>query len=350
MKKIGETVKARETVAVTEFESAIIQELNQERLNQSRTIAKQLDTIGKLKEALGQMTERTFHRPYQISTCIIPEPTSISPTGLCSTAVQSNTHVLLENENRRLVAELALANSALSRERAKSSRIATVFSRLASPLADNVLSSPDIAKWVVMGLEDSNFFSNRARTGTFDDSFVPSIRRPGSCVSDITFTSRRRALSEGNTPVAGLDLDMMYGSFGGEGPDVCGLSMSPRHSIRMQNAADVCGFSLSPRHSIRMQNDSKYWDGEVVRLDNLPGSEQVFPDESLVGTWWTGFGWLELELFSDSVGGRWGHHFIHVYSTAGFRIIAHITGEVYMVGTRGENRIVWGNGQRWEHT
>ncbi len=47
---------------INDFENIVIDELTQERLRQSRVIAQQTDTIGKLHRALSQFTDRDYRR------------------------------------------------------------------------------------------------------------------------------------------------------------------------------------------------------------------------------------------------------------------------------------------------
>ena len=239
-------------INITEFENRVIDELNQERLRQSRIIARQHDTIGKLNRALEQLTERDSRRAsffHSTSSFRLP-PTSPSPDiGFADAVVQTDITIddeiynaddirrmmnVISAENRKLVSQNREVDQALYQEREKTKRILAVCTKIScgSPTDSDRggLTSPTLAKWISLGSDDFTY-SIRSRVGTADDAilqlptpFHKTNRHRRSCVSHgspyssspctpFPDESPKKALSEGDSPHAGVDLDIMYGSF-----------------------------------------------------------------------------------------------------------------------------------------
>jgi len=226
-------------VPTTEFECEIIEELNQERLRQSRIIARQHDTIGKLNRALEQLMHRDSRRLSFTSSAANKSPThSLSPIpdlGFCDAGVQTDVTIgddisnpedlkrilgMVTAENRKLLAMNRSVDRELYKERERAKRIIAVCTRIStSDVSPPGLTSPTLAKWISLGLEDSKY-TGRGRVGSADDLDLdlPSERRNrrrhrSSSYSSTNDSPKRAFLSEGNSPIKGVDLDMMYGSF-----------------------------------------------------------------------------------------------------------------------------------------
>ena len=360
-------------IAVTDFESRVIEDLNLERFQQSKTIAQQLDTIGKLKAALGQMVDRTTRRrslPQGPAYGVPISPSDEEPTTVCvqtdavsngdlSTVAELHQRICLVNaENRRLQVHARTADSALKSERAKARRIIEACARIASPHGPVGLSSPALAKWVSMGLEDT-IFTTRTRTETFDDSALPRVRRlPLLQLGSLRMARSRDALSEGDSPVAGLDLDMVYGSFEAVGvlTPSDAVAMTPRSSsdylrssdpirltrlagtywtgsttgvLRFDRENPLCLTGLWESGTDQFVELVSKGEGVVMRflktgdtLDGLiEGENLVWATGGLVweklpnlsyliaGEWWTGFSTIALDPKPDLSGtcvGQWG--------------------------------------------
>lgn len=403
-------------------ESPLVEELQHERLRQSRIIARQLDTIGKLKRALdlvmlersgrrGSLTPRTLSIP----DLIIPPDVDFTDIGLQTDTVSNRSRSqdadydqvkralgYLAEENLRLTRDRQESEQALLVEKAKAKRILTVCTRISSSPGQSGISPPALAKWVSMGLEDASF-PVRERTETFDDGQYRRSARNSMVPMDhlgSTTTRSRSALSEGDSPVDGLDLDMIYGSsfdvpgFLDVHPDA--VPLTPKASNK-DTISELCGF---------------YWTGDemfffrpaggelrcdesdtVIRFvdsfilgrftsglaENLAGriismSPTITLEWSddmtwtrvdlsnLVGDWWTGHTTISLSLSSDQSGriqGQWGLRQILIWPTTETEIKGILLpGESpEMVGAvapkygqmGGRLVISWANGQTWEH-
>ena len=251
----GQAIRSSRTgpINITEFENRVIDELNQERLRQSRIIARQHDTIGKLNRALEQLTERDSRRAsffHSTSSFRLP-PTSPSPDiGFADAGVQTDITIddeiynaedmrrmmnVISAENRKLLSQNREVDQALHHEKEKTKRILAVCTKIScsSPTDSDRggLTSPTLAKWISLGLDDFSY-SLRSRVGTADDAAMLHLPTPfhrtdphrRSCVSHgspyssspntpFPDDSPKKALSEGDSPHGGVDLDMMYGSF-----------------------------------------------------------------------------------------------------------------------------------------
>ena len=259
-------------INITEFENRVIDELNEERLRQSRIIARQHDTIGKLNRALEQLSERDSRRSsfFHSSSSFRLPPTSPPPdTGFNDASVQTDITIgdeiynademrrmlgVISAENRKLVSQNRVVDHALHQEREKTKRILAVCTKISctSPTDSDRggLTSPTLAKWISLGLDDFTY-SIRSRVGTADDAFLQlpspfgSQHHRRSCVShgspyspspaSTPYESPKKALSEGDSPHAGVDLDIMYGSFEP-------FSSMPKEAVALTpRASDVSG-------------------------------------------------------------------------------------------------------------
>jgi hypothetical protein len=236
-------------INVTDFENRIIDELNQERLRQSRIIARQHETIGKLNRALEQWTERDSRRGsfFHSSSSFKLPPISPPPDlGFIDASAQTDITIgdeiynaeemrrmmgVISAENRKLLSQNREVDQALYHEREKTKRMLAVCTKISctSPTESERggLTSPILAKWISLGLDDFSY-SIRSRVGTVDEAYLrlPSpmgysnIRRscmshgsPFGSPSHTPDSSPKKALSEGDSPNEGVDLDIMYGSF-----------------------------------------------------------------------------------------------------------------------------------------
>ena len=220
----------------------MIDELNQERLRQSRIIARQLDTIGRLNRALEQLMHRDSRRLSFSYISASKSPShSISPMpdlGFEDVGVQTDITIddeisnpdelkrilgMVTAENRKLVAQNRSVDKELFLEKERAKRILAVCTRIstsASPGGDGSggLPSPTLAKWISLGLDDATY-TGRGRVGSADDLCLdlPSQRHfrrnRSNSYSSTADSPQRVILSEGNSPIKGVDLDMMYGSF-----------------------------------------------------------------------------------------------------------------------------------------
>ena len=397
-------------------DSPIVEELQQERLQQSRIIARQLDTIGKLKRALDMvMLDRSGRRgSWSPPVLNIPDVLLHHDVEYIDVGVQTDSSStrsrsqdadydqvrralgLLAEENLRLARDRHESEEALMAQKARTNRILTVCTRISSSPGHAGISSPALAKWVSMGLEEVEF-PIRDRTETFDDA---CLHRPARDNGGSTTTRSRSALSEGDAPVDGLDLDMIYGSsfevtdFNSHHPDAFPLTPKASHKdeigqlagsywtgeemiffknfgpelisessdlvvrfvdswtlglFRSGLAEDITGrvTSVSPRIEIEWISSKKNW----VRIDL---------SSSISGEWWTGYSTIALEPSSHGSGnveGDWGCRRILIAPTGKAELRARLMpGESpEMIGSvapkYGGGRLVisWGNGQVWEH-
>lgn len=410
----GACIKA--PISTIDTDSALVEELQQERLRQSRIIARQLDTIGKLKRALDMvMIEKSSRRssvaggPVRVPDINIPPDIELADAGQLADANTMRTRTedvdydqvrralgYLAEENIRLSRERQDSEEALKAEREKAKRILTVCTRITSS-PDSGISSPALAKWVSLGLEES-VFPPRPRTETIDDSVVcRSLRFPEGPGGSST-TRSRSALSEGDSPVAGLDLDMIYGSsfeaHSHAHPDDA-VPLTPKASgqsnrryyahtlggaywtgnevvfLQAVNESTLEGLSVSitlnasfpvfqsrEGSSGRVLGSSLKWEsGE--QWDAIPLSDRMR------GEWWTGFGIVTLEPdASGKLKGVWGLKQIEIGPSSQIspfgvgNVICRLTDvEIEMVGIlspkyegslASKSIVQWGNGQVWE--
>jgi hypothetical protein len=372
----------KEPIATADIDSPIIEELQQERLRQSRIIARQLDTIGKLKRALDMIVmDRSGRRgswiapSISIPDVIIPAEIEYSDFSLqTDPPVPAKASDADNDQVRKALGYLAEENLKLSKlqrdseevlkaEREKTKRILTVCSRISSS-PDSGISSPALAKWVSLGLEES-VFPARPRTETIDDSIVCRTAKFPLQQNDQTGSSTTRsrsALSEGDSPVAGLDLDMIYGTnYEGNshhpqdavpltprvsqsedtmkilisnlagsywtGDEVMSLSISSSDLSLEGQFADDSVIQILPRGPMSSlvsllirQKDQTTWQMECsFRTSPTRQPCILWPDgvewtrihlvERMVGEWWTGFGMIFLKPSRDGSGklvGQWG--------------------------------------------
>ena len=420
----GRILSRKAPIQTLEFESQIIEELQQERLRQSRIIARQLDTIGKLKQALDQLiSERSSRRSSVCHSQVQPLGFFPPETDQCDAETQTygsatatsdheddideiRTALTRVNaENQRLQSRTNIADYALRAEKAKTQRILNVCTRISSA-PESGISSPALAKWVALGLEDG-VFSDRQRTETFDDTAALRLAwLPAKSLDSSLFTRSRSALSEGDSPVAGLDLDMIYGSFdapssvprdavpmtpkaGDENSDpdflrqaagsywtgshVAVLRVNPSKTYMLigdwSDGQPIAVAGHPPRALTAVfQSNGRRIDGSIdknrrsIRWESGDIWERIDYAHHLCGTWWTGFCTIHLNPTDDmsgTVAGSWG------LRTVELRALAPILdGEGSVMGSLGEaidmygsieaaskaglSVIRWGNGQRWE--
>jgi hypothetical protein len=408
----------KDLVPTVEFENHVIHDLQEERLRQSRIIARQLDTIGRLNRALDQMRDRSFRRPFSDSI-IINSPSSNSPfhedastqtdglwlptpsdTSAVRVALIRVNQVNEEYRERNECLEMELDT-----ERGRIRRILTVCDRLMA--ATVPMSASSLARWIILGLE--GFTSpSRERTNTYsgfcrDDASIqstplPMYRSPPLEIRD------RDALSEGESPVDGFDLDIIFGSFE---PN----SMMARGSTPLSPRAAEAGDPVLLRALA-----GTYWTGAQTALlrfspgtplEGLWGDQPVtvtgsdncvmvifkstnrsvegvyFPetrtlrwlsgqvwsrvedDVPLPGDWWTGFTVIHLFPARDLSGtavGSWGLREVELrlvsnYENGSAVVEANLGGGLTMHGslqhkypdTPGSRSVIkWFNGQLWE--
>ena len=405
---------AKAPISTVDTDSVLVEELQQERLRQSRIIARQLDTIGKLKRALDMvMIEKSSRRssvtggPVRIPDVNIPADIDLVDAGQLADSNPVRTRAedvdydqvrralgYLAEENIRLSRERQDSEEALRAEREKAKRILTVCTRITSS-PDSGISSPALAKWVSLGLEES-IFPPRPRTETIDDSVVcRSLRFPEGPGGSST-TRSRSALSEGDSPVAGLDLDMIYGSsfepHSHAHPDDA-VPLTPKASnqsnrcnhayalggaywtgsevifLQSVNEATLEGQNVS----ITMNSSFPFFQSQDGSSGQVIGSrlkwdsgEQWDPiplADRMRGEWWTGFGIVTLEPdLTGILKGVWGVKQIEIrpsspISALGIgNVICRLSDvEIEMVGTLSpkyegatKSIVQWGNGQVWE--
>ena len=412
-------------VNTCDLDSPVIEELQQERLRQSRIIARQLDTIGKLKRALDLVMGERSSRRGSLSLPMLALPDlnipdiEFSDVGLQTEPSQNRTRSqdadydqikralgYLAEENLRLSHQRNATEEALLAEKEKAKRILTVCTRISSsPGGNSGISSPALAKWVSLGLEDT-VFPSRDRTETFDDGFFHKSA-PGA-VAESSTTRSRSALSEGDTPVAGLDLDMVYGNaFDHSGasnfhPDA--FPMTPKASFRKHEVQrSLCGTYWNGQSSVSLSLRAddlevicpdketyliRVLDSETVLLSQdgggavkgrirvsrieWPSLETIWEKiegfaEKLAGHWWTGFSIVTLLPTPDMSGrleGTWGFHQITLTASSHLKVdggnfcqvrgagVVEMTGSVGPKYGSGGGRLVirWDNGQVWELT
>lgn len=418
-------VSRKNMISTTDIDSPVVDELQKERLRQSRVIARQLDTIGKLKRALDMIiADRSSRRSSVAYLPPIPDVDVPPEIDFCDIGLQTENSgrrgtdldpddvryalSYLNTENQKLQEKHGAAEAALRTEREKAKRILTVCTRISSA-PDSGISSPALAKWVSLGLEEAGY-PPRQRTETFDDSILNQVCRFPVRIDRASASTRSRsALSEGDSPVAGLDLDMVYGSS-------CELmQILPDGAMPMTPRANN---SFSSRFSWVTEVSGPYWSGSAVvvvtpssknsvvciahnqrvtisgahafalsatfepsgmrdclrffdqRLHWSSGEswERLSLIDSLQGDWWTGFNIVSLKLTDGgSVSGLWG------LKTVVIEILARpVDGVVDVIGTLGPgicmygtvkpryavasdseqvmSVLEWGNGQIWQQS
>lgn len=348
-------------IPTIDFESDLVDELQQERLRQSRIIANQLDVIGKLRHALEMMMSDRSSRVSNASTSIGERHIRHERRDSCSqTACDEADSELVKKalsylyvENRELLHRHKESEQALRSEREKSKRILKVCSRMSSGKGCSI-SSPALAKWVSLGLEELEV-PHRNRTETFDDSVLP---RFWGCEEGSSTTRSRSAFSEGNSPRAGFDLDMVYGINVGTPsvlPDYA-LPMTPRAGggdlVTLLEGVYWTGESVGwIRKDPSGYLESSLYEGGHVHVTDFTSNEITVYSKSgeerivgyysldnlsinwveegglkhhwkrmkespdiLVGEWWTGFSLLKLAAIDDCtrMEGVWGQRHIQV--------------------------------------
>lgn len=312
---------------INDFENIVIDELTQERLRQSRVIAQQTDTIGKLHRALSQFTDRDYRRFTPVDSVNVSETFLVDDvlSGARDDEVQTDLIMpgfsdiaALFEEHKKLQTHAKATEIALQAERAKARRVMQACARV---VRTGSISSPALAKWISFGLDEFSQL-DRSRIMSYDDgnSGLPvhsSIRSPSSA-------RVHGSLSEGHSPIAGLDLDMVYGNF------------HPNDYSRTELEET---FAMSPRDLV---------DPNPLLVDRFEMSPP--PDkELLVGHWWTGFSLVHLSNSNEVIKGTYGLH--------GIQLDLEPTGEVHAtmgsglkmdgVFDFGAKKIKWTNGQLW---
>lgn len=254
-------------ISTIDFESKVIQELQEERLRQSRIIANQMDTIGKLRHALDQMMVDRSSRRTSISHSpslpfvSVPDSSggSMVECTSCESPGRRNSHsVDLESVHKAI--------SALDTNRfyGGTPREGLQRPHRIQPVPESGLSSPALAKWASMGFDEGGY-TNRPRTETFDDVNICFSRMPLSVLNGSMTTRSRSALSEGDSPVAGLDLDMVYGS----AFETANAACLPK------NAFPLTPKAMNQPAIILSEVAGAYWTGsEVICL----GTSRNYPD------------------------------------------------------------------------
>jgi hypothetical protein len=398
-------------ISTIDFESKVIHELQEERLRQSRIIANQMDTIGKLRHALDQMMVDRSSRTTSISHSpmlpFLSVPYSSGGSMVWSTSCESpgrrNRHSVDSESVRKAI-------SALETNRFDNGtpREGLQMPHGIQAVPESGLSLPALAKWVSMGFDEGGY-SNRPRTETFDDVNIGISRMPLSVLNGSNTTRSRSALSEGDSPVAGLDLDMVYGSAFETATAAClpknAFPLTPKATNQpaiilsevagaywtgteviclgtLRNypetlfgetcAGDKCvsvrvsGKSLVANLAMQgiPRNVDGIFSGDSICWVTGEKWHRIDTNKILVGDWWTGFCMIHLVSSDDcngSVSGRWGVRRIEIRPLTEFaQGLGDIKGSMGqesfdMFGTveplpgRSDlNRIRWSNGQVWE--
>ena len=391
-------------ISTIDFESKIVEELQQERLAQSRIIAQQLDAIGRLKHALEMMMGERSSRKSCMMMGFIEQAEKRNFVDACvQTALEGPEDEdirralgYLLSENMQLSLRHREAEAALRDERQKSRRVLTVCLRVASSNYCKI-SSTALAKWVSLGLDDGKF-ATRHRTETFDDIFLP--RRN---LNESSLSRARSAYSEGDSPRAGLDLDMVYG-INFESASVVPLNsvpLSPREAERDADCdlegiywtgVSVGIMRMTPEgylecsklrgghvHATVNNELTVMSDDETIGgyFDSARGSV-LWEDQSewrrmdaerlLARQWWTGFSVVKLSMHHSVKGvfffGKWGERDIDItpasflsegegqlrltFSDACIELVGNIEPRYLSAGTSVPSRIRWANGMVWD--
>ena len=364
-------------VSTIDFESKLVEELQQERLRQSRIIANQLDVIGKLRHALERMMCDRSSRMSTIQLFSMEKRPSVfrqdayvqtSYSGPDEEAIK-NALSFLYAENQELYIRQKESEDALRTEREKTKRVLRVCSRI-STARSSAISSPAFAKWVSLGLEEATV-STRNRTESFDDSLL--LKLPRLYGEDSCTTRSRSAFSEGDSPKAGFDLDMVYG-MNFETPSALvphdAVPMTPRAGSVMSplDADEVCrleglywtgdsvgwiqrvsagylecslleggciipqevtdtGITFLTSANERTMRGVYCKEKKKISWDNwIEWKRMEELSQLLVGEWWTGFAIVKLKATRGGTwSGRWGQMDIKISPTS---FIADQTGHV----------------------
>lgn len=358
-------VKPKGPVPMTDFESKVIAELNQERFSQSVTIANQLATIGKLKASLGQLMGKSSRYTPHSTGLFLPSTLATSHVSECS-EVGMQTDFVISDEIVDLRTQVRFLESTLSVEREKARRVVEACTRIASPVLSSSMgiSSQALAKWVAMGLEESKTLTRSSRTSTFDDTFFPVVRYPSLVVSTVASVCLRRTLSEGDMPADGLDLDMMYGSFG---ENETALKESGRYVIYDMDDEDIPDVVVLPgtyfngttivfydgKNCMQFDQDTEITEWGTLGWVRI---ESELIKNLLAGSWSTAFTFINIitDMNSGKCSGQWGGRQVELFLYESNSIVARLVSledasidNNCMYGTLLGNRILWGNGQTW---
>lgn len=328
--------KGSSRVPINDFESSVIDEITQDRLRQSRVIAQQMETIGKLHRALSQFSDRDYRR-----TSFSGHDTFNMTDSFVSDDVLPVTHdqevqtdlTIPESVNlgsiiadhKKLQSQAVASERALQSERAKAHRVLQACARVART---GSVSSPALAKWISLGLDEFSQI-DRSRVMSTDDGILGiPVRRAlafSTAQSSVTVSPAssqiRTTLSEGHSPTGGLDLDIIYGNF----------HPNDSHAVLEET------FTLSPRGGDRAEVS-------VNRFAMSPPPDA----QILAGDWWTGFCLVHLDIPNTVAKGRYGLHGIELSLEENI-VHAKIGAGLSMDGIfdfEGK-KIIWGNGQVW---
>lgn len=282
-------------IQINEYESSVIDEITLERLRQSRIIAQQLETIGKLHRALAKFTDRDTRR-----------------ISFGNESYTANEPSIMEDELLHHTADVGCQTDITMSH-------------------DIDLSGRTRVEWISSPHEFSVLESS-SRVMSFDDGVVPRRKVAYTTTHSSATTTPsstgvslpRQALSEGDSPLAGLDIEMMYGSFlpNSGAPPTVHEEVDP----------------LSPRTIAR------------YRMESFDEPNDIFKLSDLTGNWWTGFSLVHLDEptnWSSCLRGRYGLRGIEVRMKGSGVGMSGLPGGLELDGEFENNQLRWTNGQVW---